>query len=128
MYEVKVRRIFSASHALRGYEGNCQNVHGHNWEVIVSVSADKTTPLGLVLDFREIKKLLDRVIQELDHKHLNDLPAFGEGQKNPTTENLAQFIYRELDKEFSKESVRIRKVMVRESRDCSASYWEEGND
>ena len=126
MYEIRVRTRFSSAHHLRGYPGDCAKVHGHNWEVAVRLAAPSVDALGMVLDFREVKRHLQAVVGELDHQYLNDLPAFQE--RNPTTEHVAQFICEGLAQRLP-EGVMVRSVTAWESPGCGVTYtpdWDEG--
>ncbi len=90
MFELTVEDSFDAAHALRGYDGPCENLHGHTWKVQVFLKGEKLNKLGLLEDFKNIKKRLQTVLAEFDHKNLNDLALF---QKlNPSSENLARII------------------------------------
>ena len=91
MFELTVEDTFDAAHQLKGYEGPCENLHGHTWKVRVVVSGRKLNKLGMLLDFKEIKTALKRVLSGLDHRNLNDLPDFKKA--NPTSENVAVKIY-----------------------------------
>lgn len=123
MYLLKIITRFAAAHKLRGYEGKCENLHGHNWKVEVSVLSNKLNEIGLVLDFREIKGVANKVIQELDHNCLNEIQFFS--NINPSSENIAKYIFDRLSGEFGKKGVRLAKVTVWESEDASASYEED---
>ena len=94
MFELDIHREFSAAHALRGYNGDCANFHGHNWTVQVFIQSEKLDRIGIAMDFKVLKKALDAVLTELDHKNLNEHPHFKD--HNPTSENLAMYIYRRL--------------------------------
>ncbi|MDR1035126.1 MAG: 6-carboxytetrahydropterin synthase QueD [Deltaproteobacteria bacterium] len=91
MYELKITNHFAAAHNLRDFHGKCENLHGHNWFVEAHVHADDTDDIGLVMDFAVIKKLMADVLELIDHKYLNELPWFKE--TNPTSENIARFIF-----------------------------------
>jgi len=91
MFQVSVEETFSAGHALRGYRGKCENVHGHNYRVRVTVEGLQLDPIGLLCDFTEIKRVVREVIAGLDHQFINDLPAFR--SVNPSAENLAKYFY-----------------------------------
>lgn len=94
MYELSVRQHFSAAHSLRDYPGDCQRLHGHNWEVEVRATGEELGSLGMVLSFADLKTVLRETLSELDHQHLNELPPFRE--ENPTAENLARHLYRRI--------------------------------
>ena len=95
MFEVSVEKTFAAGHALRGYKGKCENVHGHNYRVQVMVEGTRLDDAGLLVDFVELKKLMDGVIERLDHQFINDVPPFTE--LNPSAENLAKYFYEEVN-------------------------------
>ena len=122
MYEVVVYTYFSAAHNLRGYHGKCEELHGHNWKVSVQVGAEKLDQLGMVIDFKELKKELNKVIQKLDHKYLNDVPPFD--SINPSSENIAYYIFQELKKAINSGRIKVIKVSVWESEDSTATYLE----
>ncbi len=122
MFELKVCGEFSAAHQLRGYEGACENLHGHNWKVEVWVRGERLNQIGILVDFKELKNALREVLSELDHKNLNELPYFKE--KNPSSENLAKFVYDRLSERFSGRDFRVFKVTVCETEGSCASYFE----
>jgi len=111
MYEVKVIDQFSAAHKLREYEGKCENLHGHNWKVEVCVRGEKLDKIGMVIDFKELKAVLGKVLGELDHCYLNDLSYFK--KVNPTSENIAKFIF---------DNLKLAKLSA-----SSVSVWESSN-
>lgn len=91
-YDVSTEIQFSASHALSGYRGDCSRVHGHNWLARISYRFASVDRLGLTIDYRELRSLLERVIlPRFDHRHLNDVPPFD--TVNPTSENIAAEIF-----------------------------------
>jgi len=120
MFELTVRDEFSAAHQLRGYRGSCENLHGHNWRVEVAVRGEELDETGLLIDFRELKAALREVLSELDHRHLNELPAFRE--KNPSSENLARYIFERLSEKLSGKPVRVFRVTVCETERSCASF------
>ncbi|TAL38815.1 MAG: 6-carboxytetrahydropterin synthase QueD [Spirochaetes bacterium] len=90
MYILTVEDSFASAHQLNGYKGKCENLHGHNWRVVVSVRGRTLNKTGLLIDFHDLKALLKPIIAELDHKNLNELPFFRD--KNPSSENIAAHI------------------------------------
>ncbi|MDD3142656.1 MAG: 6-carboxytetrahydropterin synthase QueD [Candidatus Cloacimonetes bacterium] len=120
MYKLSVTDSFSAAHRLCGYEGACSNLHGHNWTVRVALEADQLDKIGMAMDFGRIKALLGEITDELDHAYLNELTAFTE--QNPTSENLARFIYERMMESLAAEPVRVAEVEVCESERSSVTY------
>jgi 6-pyruvoyltetrahydropterin/6-carboxytetrahydropterin synthase len=123
IYEVYVKTHFSAAHSLRGYAGDCARLHGHNWIIEVYVRCRELDKIGIGMDFRDIKQSVKAVLSELDHFNLNDLPAFE--TLNPTSENIARFLYRELGRHLNSAGVKVSKVKVSETPGAGAFYWEE---
>ena len=119
MFEIKVTAEFSGAHNLREYQGRCERLHGHNWRVEVIVSGDKLNKTGMLIDFRKIKSQLKKITDKLDHKYLNELRYFK--RFNPTSENIAKYIYDNLIKRVSS----LKTVTVWESADSSACYYGE---
>ncbi|MBM3501602.1 MAG: 6-carboxytetrahydropterin synthase QueD [Armatimonadetes bacterium] len=122
-WELTVRRHFSAAHALREYEGECSRLHGHNYEVEVVVARRSLDSLGMAMDFGELKRLCNEVVDDLDHRMLNELPAFSEA--NATSERIAEYLYRELARRLAGANVRLRLVRVWETPTSAAAYWED---
>ena len=112
-----VEDTFDAAHALRGYEGSCENLHGHTFKVQIFLKGKKLNKIGLLEDFRIIKRELGSVLKEYDHKLLNDIKPFT--AKNPTSENLAEEIFKNLKKRFKS----VTKVTVWESGVTNASFY-----
>jgi len=123
VFEIYVQTHFSAAHALDGYPGDCARVHGHNWIIEVFVKCKELDEIGIGIDFRDIKKGVKDVIEGLDHFNLNELPPFKD--VNPTSENIARFLYRELAKKFNSDGVKVSKIKVSETPGAGAFYWEE---
>ena len=122
MFELDIHREFSAAHSLRGYHGDCSNFHGHNWTVQVFIQSEKLDEIGIAMDFKVLKKELDAVLAELDHKNLNEHPHFKD--INPTSENLAMYIYHRLAPAVNLPGVKLARVRVCESASSEASYFE----
>ena len=94
MYEISVQEHFDAAHALRGYKGKCENIHGHRFKVVVALRFNELDDIGLAYDFSDIKKHLREILARFDHTSLNDVAPFD--KINPSSENIASTIYREL--------------------------------
>lgn len=122
MFEINVEAYFSAAHKLRDYKGKCENMHGHNWKVRVVCVSGKLNKQGMVIDFSELKGELNRALQQLDHKYLNDIDYFK--KVNPTSENIAKYIYNKLLKDLAIYSLNLKAVTVWETEASSAVYYE----
>lgn len=122
MFELMVETTFSAAHQLRGYKGKCEQVHGHNWKVQAHVVAERLNEIDIAMDFHDIKKLLNEILEPLDHSFLNDIFPFTE--KNPSSENMAKWIYDSLNKKLPNEHIQVSAVTVWESDTASATYYE----
>lgn len=123
MYELKIQSEFSAAHNLRGYEGECEKLHGHNWKVEASLLAKNLDNIGIALDFKILKKETEKLIKNFDHKYLNDIPPFD--KENPSSENIARIIFKKLSNVLNNENIKISKVTVWESERAAATYYEE---
>jgi 6-pyruvoyltetrahydropterin/6-carboxytetrahydropterin synthase len=95
-FEISTTREFSAAHQLRLYDGSLEPLHGHNWRVRVTVSAASLDPIGVVMDFHELERLVDAVIGPWHNRHLNEIEPFGDGRLNPSAENVAATIAQRL--------------------------------
>ena len=120
MYELKILAHFAAAHQLRGVEGGCERLHGHNWKVEVFVSGDKLNENGLLIDFRGIKDKTSLLMERLDHQFLNELEPFV--TLNPSSENISRHIFESLSHELNSDHVRVSKITVWESDSACASY------
>lgn len=120
MYEVMIREGFSGAHRLRNYGGKCEELHGHNWKVEVFVMVEDLDKTGLALDFRVLRDYTREVLSRLDHRFLNDLEPFR--NYNPSSENIARFIFEELSSKLEGSRVRLSRVNVWESDNSCASY------
>jgi 6-pyruvoyltetrahydropterin/6-carboxytetrahydropterin synthase len=123
IFEVYVQTHFSAAHRLNGYPGDCSRIHGHNWIVDVFVRCSVLNEIGIGIDFRDIKQAVKAVLSNLDHFDLNELEPFR--QTNPTSENIAQFLFNELSKKLNSKTVKVSKIKVCETPGAGAFYWEE---
>ena len=121
MFEVTVEQTFAAGHALRNYRGKCENVHGHNYRVRVTVQGDRLDATGLLVDFLEVNRLISGTVEYLDHRFINDLPPFD--QLNPSAENLAKYFYERVSEGLKSEvAARVSEVQVWETDVSSAVY------
>lgn len=112
LYELTVREHFDAAHALRGYPGKCKDLHGHTWDVEVSVAGTELDDVGILYDFKKLKEDLRAILDEYDHRYLNDVEPFDE--MNSTAENLARVIYERLERRLP-DQVHLTEVCVWES-------------
>ncbi len=120
MYEIMVQESFSAAHRLRNYGGQCEELHGHNWRVEVVVRARQLDSTGLAMDFRELKHHTREILSGLDHAFLNELLPFQ--QLNPSSENIARFIFQSLESKMAGRPISVVRVNVWESDHSCASY------
>lgn len=120
MYELKVITQFAAAHQLRMFRGKCENLHGHNWRIEVHLAGNRLNDTGLLMDFREVKEATDGILEELDHSLLNELPRFRD--QNPSSENIAAYVFEKLSNKLNNTGVRVTKVTAWESDSAAASY------
>jgi 6-pyruvoyltetrahydropterin/6-carboxytetrahydropterin synthase len=121
MFEVTVEQTFAAGHALRNYRGKCENVHGHNYRVRVTVQGDRLDATGLLVDFLDVNRLISGTVEYLDHRFINDLPPFD--QLNPSAENIAKYFYEKVSGGLKSEvAARVAAVQVWETDVSSAVY------
>ena len=120
MYELKVVTKFAAAHQLTMVGSKCENLHGHNWKVEVYVTGEETNAAGVLMDFGIIKKHVREIMSMLDHKYLNELDYFQQGQ--PSSENIAYFVATELQKRIDNQAASVSKVTAWESDDAGATY------
>jgi 6-pyruvoyltetrahydropterin/6-carboxytetrahydropterin synthase len=123
MFEVSVTMSFSSAHNLKGYQGKCEALHGHNWKVEILIGADKLDRLGMVEDFTVIKEKLKEILALLDHKYLNALSYFK--KINPTSENIAKFIYGKMKERMKKYALKVVSVKIWETETSFAIYSEK---
>ena len=122
MFVLKIVTDFASAHSLRDYPGDCSRLHGHNWQVEVSVESEVLNDLGIATDFREIKKQTKSVVKRLDHQYLNEIPPFDE--LNPTAENIAKYFFDEVAKLINNSNVRVSEVIIWETPRASVAYSE----
>ncbi|MBO0912575.1 MAG: 6-carboxytetrahydropterin synthase QueD [Acidobacteria bacterium] len=125
MFEVTVEDSFAAGHYLRNYRGKCENPHGHNYKVRVTLAGEELDRAGLLLDFKDLREVMRPVIDRLDHQMINDLEPFTE--RNPSAENLAKYFFDEASLRLKKSTngrVRVKDVTVFETDTTTAKYSE----
>jgi len=121
MFEVTVEETFAAGHALRNYHGKCENVHGHNYRIRATLQGAELDSIGLLVDFVQVKKLMQTVVDRLDHQFLNDLPPFN--ALNPSAENIAKYFYDEISGGLDGDGrVTLRQIKIWETDTTSATY------
>jgi 6-pyruvoyltetrahydropterin/6-carboxytetrahydropterin synthase len=118
MHEIMIEDTFASAHQLVGYEGPCENIHGHTWKVQIFLKGEKLDKLGMLFDFKQAKNLLKEIVAEFDHKNLNELKYFE--KNNPTAENISKTIYGLYSDKIK--DIGISKVTVWESETTCATY------
>jgi 6-pyruvoyltetrahydropterin/6-carboxytetrahydropterin synthase len=121
MYEIAVEQEFDAAHALRGYKGKCENLHGHRFRVVARVKATKLNEIGLAFDFTVLKKHLAEIVGRFDHTSLNDVPPFD--KINPSSENIAVTVFNQLKPRLAGTPVSLTAVEVWESPTSRVTYY-----
>ena len=125
LFELTVKAEFEAAHQINGYQGKCQRLHGHNWSVEAVVEGSTLDELGMLVDFKILKSELNNVLDELDHRYLNELPIFS--ATNPTAENLARYIFDSLEasKIFVDSTANLKAIRVYESPRSCVTYTKD---
>lgn len=123
MFRLKILTSFAAAHCLINYQGDCENLHGHNWRVEVTVRAAELDEAGLGIDFKILKAETNQLLKTLDHKYLNELLPFS--GLSPSSENISRFLYRELSNKLNTGNIKVETITVWESDFACASYSEE---
>jgi len=121
MFEIFITTHFAGAHHLRDYPGNCERPHGHNWLVEVRVRAESLDSLGMGIDFRELKREVKAVIDQLDHRDLNEHPAFQD--RNPSSEHIAMYLFQGLRDALRHERYHLHSVTVRETDSSGVTYY-----
>ena len=124
MFELTINVNFEAAHYINNYSGKCSRLHGHNWKVEVNIYGSQLDELGMLVDFRDLKATVNKIMLKLDHYCLNEIEPFC--RINPTAENIAKYIYEQLEEtpEFL-QNVKLRSVKVWESLNSAAAYSQE---
>jgi 6-pyruvoyltetrahydropterin/6-carboxytetrahydropterin synthase len=120
MYKITVLSHFSGAHRLRYLHGKCEELHGHNWKIEVSVVSNRLNKEGVVIDFNLLKQKVEKILKFLDHSYLNDLPYFS--GREPSSENIAKFIFDRLKAELRGQHSVLKEVTAWESETSCATY------
>jgi len=121
-YTVCTSLEFAAAHVLHGYDGPCARLHGHNWRLEVEVVARDLDPVGMGMDFREIRAAANTIVEQLDHRHLNEIPPFD--RVNPTAENIAAHVYARLTCMLDSDRAWVQSVTIWEADRSYVRYTE----
>jgi 6-pyruvoyltetrahydropterin/6-carboxytetrahydropterin synthase len=125
MFEVSVEDTFASGHALRGYRGKCENPHGHNYKVQITLQGQSLDNIGLLFDFKDLKVAMNDIIDRLDHKFINDIAPFTD--LNPSAENMAKYFYEEINvllEDKTSGRVKVKEVKMWETDTTVATYFE----
>ncbi len=122
-FTVRIKSRVSSAHQLRGYDGMCERIHGHNWVIEAEISGERLNDIGILVDFIDLQNLLDKKVAELDHINMNEHEWFL--KENATSENMAKRFYRYLKDALKDEGVRVEEVSVWETEDYRATYREK---
>jgi 6-pyruvoyltetrahydropterin/6-carboxytetrahydropterin synthase len=122
MFEVAVEQVFASAHALRNYKGRCENIHGHNWKVRVTIEGERLDDAGLLVDFIDVKNLMGEIIDRIDHQFLNEIPPFD--VVNPSAENIAEYFWQKMSDGLvnTPVPVKVTEVKIWETDIQSATY------
>lgn len=121
-YTLKVVSDFASAHTLRGYPGACSRMHGHNWKIEAEATATALDDIGMAVDFKVIKKAVKVVTNKLDHYYLNEIAPFD--IVNPTAENIAQYIYKEVSLLLNNDTIRLSSLTIWETERACVRYEE----
>jgi 6-pyruvoyltetrahydropterin/6-carboxytetrahydropterin synthase len=122
MYRLMIKSYFAAAHNLIHYQGDCENLHGHNWKVDVTVTAQELDESGLGIDFKKLKAHTNEILKTLDHKYLNEISPFT--SISPSSENISRYLFGKLSDSLNDQNVRVESVTVWESDAAAATYYE----
>ncbi|SKA05292.1 preQ(0) biosynthesis protein QueD [Trichlorobacter thiogenes] len=122
MYRLTIKTGFAAAHNLINYQGDCENLHGHNWKVEVTVTARELDQAGLAIDFKVLKRETNALLDELDHKYVNQHHFFQD--ISPSSENISRYLFHELSKRLNDNNIKVERIGVWESDNACAEYYE----
>lgn len=123
MYLLTIEDHFASAHQLRGYKGKCENIHGHNWKVVMNVKGEKLNEIGLLIDFHDLKAILKKITDYLDHKNINEVTPFD--KINPSSENIAEYIAVRAQEELDRngQDITVDSVTVWESETSRCTFY-----
>ena len=121
MFDIFIKTHFAGAHHLRDYPGECENPHGHNWKVKVTVKATELDELGMGIDFKVLKKIVKEAVDKLDHRDLNNLPAFKD--INPSSENIARYLFSELKQPLTHDRYSLFSITILETDNSGLVYY-----
>jgi 6-pyruvoyltetrahydropterin/6-carboxytetrahydropterin synthase len=121
-YTVTIETEFSAAHIIRGYNGPCSELHGHNWKVAVEARTEVLDNIGMSVDFYVLQKKTENIVARFDHHDINKIPPFDK-ELNPTSENIARYIFQELKKTLPAQ-IGLSFVAISETGQYTAKYSE----
>ena len=122
MYEMKVQMRFSPAHQSKGYDGNIENLDGHSWTARIVAEAEELDSIRVGFDFVKLKEKTEAILARLDYKNINEVPPFD--TENPSAENIARWVFKQLQEEINAKGVRLKRVEIEEMPGCGASYYE----
>ncbi len=122
MYRLTIKTGFAAAHNLINYQGDCENLHGHNWKVEVTVTARELDQAGLAIDFKVLKRETNALLDELDHKYVNQHPFFQD--ISPSSENISRYLFQQLSTRLNNGNIHVERIGVWESDNACAEYYE----
>jgi len=122
MFTLAIEDNFSSAHQLRAYQGKCENLHGHNWKIILKVKGEKLNNIGLLIDFKDLKQILKKILNNLDHQNINTIYPFD--KLNPSSENIAKYIFEQVEKIILQTfpEIEVDSVTVWESNTSRCTY------
>lgn len=121
MFDIFIKTHFAGAHHLRDYPGDCENPHGHNWKIKVTVRATRLDELGMGIDFKVLKKIVKEAVDKLDHRDLNNLPAFRD--INPSSENIARYLFAELKEPLTHDRYSLHSITILETDSSGLVYY-----
>ena len=119
MYTIFLTTSFKAQHQLTFSDGIQEPLHEHDWKVCVAVSAEKLNTDDLVMDFEELKLMLESTLQDFRDQRLETIPLFE--QRNASAENVASILYGQIESKLP-DTVNLDYIEVTEAPGCKARF------